>query len=821
MRHYFNSLFLLLTLLCFSLHANTELDELDYSMEMVLDPSHKLTLEEIRSSAQWLEVPQRRLGFSDHTVWFHISIHKKHPLQHKYILRYNFTNIENLIAYEYINNQQTQKLQFGVIYPPSSYHVDYEYFLTPLTFNQNETIEYYIKINHFGSVPTSFTIFQRERFLQEATSSKLFDGLLYGILLVMIFYNLVLYLFTRLNYYLYYISLVSFSLLYQTSIRGLSTHYIWPNMPLFAGISDTLFALLFIEFGALFIIKLLDLTMRQHPKILKLLYLEMFIVGVLLSLVIFFELTHINNALGLYLNSMVMLPILALFVTIILIAYYLALKHNRTAILFSIAWSFFTLAIIVYVLQIWGVLPGASWGNNLLAIGSVSEVVLLALILADKINALNRDNINLEYTNNELEHEVNERTKELQHQLYMDQLTGLKNRFSLIRALSESEINVIMLIDIDDFSQTNDLYGIPVGNKILKHFAHVLDTIAKEYYLECYRIGADEFVLLAQPKEDYNIDDYLNIAHQLHDILEADECIIEEINDVIDISTTIALVHGEANLLNKADMTISTARSENQKVMLYQDALDRTHQLQKNLYYKKEIRLALLEDRFTCFFQPIVSHVHQRQKYELLMRLKQIENGEITYISPYEFLSISIKTKQYEALSRHILEKGMKTVQDIDCDLSVNLSYIEIKNPEFRVWFIQTLEKYNMFERIILEILEDEHLENYSVMKDFCNELQGYGARIAIDDFGSGFSNFTHILELRPEYIKIDGSIIKNIHTDAHSYSLVKAIVSLSKEIGATTIAEFVHSKEVLDIVKELGVDEFQGFYIAEPQPLF
>jgi EAL domain-containing protein (putative c-di-GMP-specific phosphodiesterase class I) len=91
------------------------------------------------------------------------------------------------------------------------------------------------------------------------------------------------------------------------------------------------------------------------------------------------------------------------------------------------------------------------------------------------------------------------------------------------------------------------------------------------------------------------------------------------------------------------------------------------------------------------------------------------------------------------------------------------------------------------------------------------------GVKIAIDDFGTGYSNFSYLLKLRPDYIKIDGSLIKHIDTDDNSIAIVSAILAFSKKLGIKTIAEYVHSKEVYEKCKELGIDEFQGFYLGEP----
>lgn len=113
--------------------------------------------------------------------------------------------------------------------------------------------------------------------------------------------------------------------------------------------------------------------------------------------------------------------------------------------------------------------------------------------------------------------------------------------------------------------------------------------------------------------------------------------------------------------------------------------------------------------------------------------------------------------------------------------------------------------------------MESEEIENYSQVEEFINTVKSYGCKVAIDDFGSGYSNFNRILNLNIDYLKIDASIIKNILNDKTSETIVKFIIDLTRDMNIKTIAEFVHSKEIFEKVKELGIDYSQGFYISEP----
>jgi EAL domain-containing protein (putative c-di-GMP-specific phosphodiesterase class I) len=150
--------------------------------------------------------------------------------------------------------------------------------------------------------------------------------------------------------------------------------------------------------------------------------------------------------------------------------------------------------------------------------------------------------------------------------------------------------------------------------------------------------------------------------------------------------------------------------------------------------------------------------------------------------------------------------------------LSFNFTYSDIVNTEF-------LNKLELFfkkvpdsgSRVVFEITENESMESYDVVKEFINRFRKYGIRIAIDDFGSGFSNFNYILEMEPDYLKIDGSLIKDIDTNPKSLTMTEAIVNFSKKLGIKVIAEYVHSEKIFIMLRDIGVDEFQGFYFAQP----
>jgi len=167
-----------------------------------------------------------------------------------------------------------------------------------------------------------------------------------------------------------------------------------------------------------------------------------------------------------------------------------------------------------------------------------------------------------------------------------------------------------------------------------------------------------------------------------------------------------------------------------------------------------------------------------------------------------------------------MIEKSFSFFTNRNDDFSINLSIDDILNEATHRFIFDALERFDVADRVIFEILESEGIENFETMHRFIASVKLLGCRIAIDDFGTGYSNFVYMLELNVDYIKIDGTLIKNIDTDQSSLIIVEAIVAFTKKLGIETIAEFVHSKEVYDKVVSLGIDYCQGYYLDEPKSL-
>ncbi|MGC8769907.1 MAG: EAL domain-containing protein [Brevinematia bacterium] len=415
--------------------------------------------------------------------------------------------------------------------------------------------------------------------------------------------------------------------------------------------------------------------------------------------------------------------------------------------------------------------------------------------------------------------------KALLKQIYTDNLTGLPNRIKLINDISDKKFGYLMIINIDSFREINDFYGVIVGDFILKEIANRLLIYENDRKYKTYKLSSDEYAVLIQDK--LSREEAYECAEFIRNVITEEKYRYED--NIIYISVSIGMASGETeendnylpvrqNILLKADMALKKAKSLKKAILVYDESFNIFQEFQNNILWTKKLKDAISSDRIIPFYQPIVNNKTGKvEKYESLVRIIG-DNGEI--VSPAYFLHISKKNRLYEYITRKMLEKIIIDFEKIKSELSFNLSIEDINNTETKNYIINVIKSNKEFaNKLVIELTETEEINNYEVVNDFIGELKNYNVKIAIDDFGSGYSNFDHIMSLDVDYLKIDASIIKNLSNNKNSQILTKFIVDFAKSMSIHTIAEFVSTKEIYEKVIELGVDYSQGYYLGEPKP--
>lgn len=405
---------------------------------------------------------------------------------------------------------------------------------------------------------------------------------------------------------------------------------------------------------------------------------------------------------------------------------------------------------------------------------------------------------------------------ELKERLYIDPMTGLFNKAALLKDVSEYKYPKVILMDIDDFGKMNDYYGKYVCDQILKQMASLIKEFAKNENMKAYCIEADRFALV----EDNNdfIDRYEELAENLLEIFKGRMLSIKDENGVevddIEIHNTIGFALDSDQTLRKATIALKSAKTLDKDYVCYFKGLNQKDEYANQIERSKLIQNATINDNIVPYFQPIFDEKKIPIKYECLIRI--LDRDDV--ISPSVFLDISKRIKRYADLEKQLIKKCFEHLcEDPNLVLSINLSSRDMIDGDVSALVLNLLNKHNVAGRIVFEIVEDEELKNAERVSVFIERAKSMGAMIAIDDFGSGYSNFSYIIKIKPDYVKIDGSIIKDIDINKDSYAIASAIVAFAKDLGIKTIAEYVHSKEIFNVCKEIGIDEFQGFYLGIP----
>ncbi|ADN09885.1 EAL domain-containing protein [Sulfurimonas autotrophica] len=405
-------------------------------------------------------------------------------------------------------------------------------------------------------------------------------------------------------------------------------------------------------------------------------------------------------------------------------------------------------------------------------------------------------------------------------QAYTDALTGLGNRQLLKESISNTKNSIMVLSNIKDFSLLNEIYGVNEGNQILKEVAEEFKKFAQEFNFNVYRISSDEYVLFKEEDYQRSKDDYCALVDELTKRVNGLNITINGFEESINIEIYSGIVLHGGNPLEDAHMALRKARMKFLPYIVYSEAHDSKKRSEEILNMKHKIHYALEYKNVVPFFQPITNKDGKVVKYEALVRILDFEKGEVKILSPFFFLDIAIKGGLYFDIAKEVLRQSLKLFKDKKEKISVNFLPNDFYNESMIEIFLELIKDYEKKDQIVVEVTEQEGMEDFNKFAQVIQEFRKVGVLIAIDDFGSGYANYQHILMLKPDYIKIDGSLVENVVRDKDSQILIKSIIDFASELNITVVAEYVENKEIFDLLKEYGVDEFQGYYFGKPENL-
>ncbi len=419
---------------------------------------------------------------------------------------------------------------------------------------------------------------------------------------------------------------------------------------------------------------------------------------------------------------------------------------------------------------------------------------------------------------------------DLEHEAHHDSLTGLPNRAQLHEIYahevlgkdSKSNKAVLMLMDLDKFKEINDTLGHHVGDKVLKQVAARLEMLISNYTGMIARLGGDEFtILLTQVDDPKQIELF---AQSLREIIR-DPYEIDHMSLEVDASIGIAIAPFDGKdsheLLRKADVAMYQAKQNNLGYAHYDPGID-SHSRER-LAMINDLGKAIRGDEISVHFQPKLDLLKKTiYGFEALVRWNHPEMG---LLMPGQFIPIAEMSATIHGLTQKVLELALKEQKGwiekgYEYSVSVNLSARNLLDEELVPWLQKALEQFGTPPELLeLEITESTLMQDPEGSIDQLNEISKLGIKLSIDDFGTGYSSLSYLKKLPIDTLKIDRSFVMEMNEDDQDQIIVRSTIGLAHNLGLRVVAEGVEDLPSIHMLRQMGCDQLQGYYISKPRP--
>jgi PAS domain S-box-containing protein len=376
----------------------------------------------------------------------------------------------------------------------------------------------------------------------------------------------------------------------------------------------------------------------------------------------------------------------------------------------------------------------------------------------------------------------------------------------------------VSLVEIENFQNFRNFFGEKIAETIEYKFEEYLKKLLPGSVDKVFDLDDGAYAVVADlSKDGMGYEDYIAQLKEMQKQINYSQLDIGEF--LYDITIIISVSRGKEAFEN-ARIGMNKIKNNKDSFIVADGMIEKEKKIaEENLQILHILKESIDNKKIVCFYQPIIDNKSEKTvKYETLVRIEY--KNEI--IPPAKFIDVAKQGIYYSKITEIVLSEAFDIVKKIkDYDISINISEIDIEKEIVRELIYKMLRENREYAKYVtFELLEDADVEKYEVLEEFITRIKNLGVTIAIDDFGSGYSNFIRLINYKPDYLKLDGTLIKNIHKDSFSYSVVKSIVEFAKANNIKTIAEFVENREIFETVRNLGVDYSQGYYFGRPERL-
>ncbi|MBS3804273.1 MAG: EAL domain-containing protein [Oleiphilaceae bacterium] len=790
--------------------------------------------EEIRSlpGSQWRQASADiNLGYTERVHWFRLRLTNTGDQPLDRLLELAYPLLDHIDVYIPRNDAMVLLARTGDAEPFQSRPLAHREFLFPLNLKANDTTDVYLRIQTSGAMQVPLALWKEDAFAASSNVQLTVKGMFYGLMLVMVLFNVFLLISLREKAYAYYVLVVATMLMVVASMDGSMFAHLYPSYPLIHHYMVLTIVPLSAMALSLFAREYLEL--RHHHPWWNRIFLTMIAVSALSMLGAFVFNYSVSTQISVILTIPLALINLVAGIT-------LWLQSEKSARLFTIAWLALLASILVAVLNKLGLLPSSLVTEHGIAIGASAQAVLFSFALADRYNrergALYHERkVSLEALTQQREAET-----ALLHASSHHEVTGLPDRrvFEQIvdQAIcgNDTAPSAVFMLHLRRFDDINKTLGHKHADELLARFSTRMNRLVAQTVQAVYLEGNGaetkcvahiEGVSFAFALQD---DDQKRILQQAAELAENFARPIEFMGLMLEMGFIMGASFVEASdddgstLLRHAFIALDRAGTEAGHVAVYNDQMNPYSP--RRLTLMTELREAIRNNELVLFFQPQIHLKTSRVAgFEALIRWPHPEHG---LIPPDEFIPMAEQTGLIKPVTQWVLQQALlfcNALDDAGCDatVSVNISAINLREPGFCESACALLAENRVAaRRLVLEVTETAAMLEPELSLRVLQALRNAQIRLSIDDFGTGHSSLSYIRQLPVNEIKIDRSFVMAMDSNESDATIVRTTINMCHDLGFEVVAEGVENDRAQSLLKQYGCDYVQGYHLARPMDI-